>query len=101
MVLEFSDPLLHLRTITAADEENLCQIYSSTRLEELAQMTDWTSGQKETFLRSQFIAQHSYYQNNYKGAHFWVIEYGYQIIGRFYLHPHFEGASIRIIDIAL
>jgi len=101
MVLKLSDPLLHLRTITANDEEILCQIYSSTRIEELAQLTDWTASQKETFLRSQFTAQHSYYQNNYKGAHFWVIEYRSQIIGRLYLHMHYEGASMRIIDIAV
>ncbi|GAA4745912.1 GNAT family N-acetyltransferase [Flavisolibacter ginsenosidimutans] len=101
MVLKLSDPLLHLRTITANDEEILCQIYSSTRTEELAQLTDWTASQKEIFLRSQFTAQHNYYQNNYGGAHFWVIEYGSQTIGRLYLHTHYEGASMRIIDIAL
>ena len=101
MVLKLSDPLLHIRTITADDEESLCQIYSSTRTEELAQLTDWTSNQKETFLRSQFTAQHSYYQNNYKDANFWAIEYRSQIIGRLYLHLNYEGASMRIIDIAL
>jgi RimJ/RimL family protein N-acetyltransferase len=101
MVLKLSDPLLHLRTITSNDEEILCQIYSSTRAEELAQLTDWTPIQKETFSRSQFTAQHAYYQNNYKGAHFWVIEYGSQIIGRLYLHTHYEGKTMRIIDISL
>ncbi|WP_121353949.1 GNAT family N-acetyltransferase [Flavisolibacter nicotianae] len=101
MVLKLSDPLLHLRTINATDEESLCQIYSSTRTEELDQLTDWTATQKNVFLRSQFVAQHAYYQNNYKGAHFWVIEYGSQIIGRLYLDTHYEGTSIRIIDIAL
>ncbi len=101
MVLKLSDPLLHLRPITANDEEKLCQIYSSTRKEELAQLADWTVMQKEIFLKSQFTAQHTYYQNNYKGAHFWVIEYGSQIIGRLYLHTHYEGKSMRIIDISL
>ena len=101
MILKLSDPSLHLRTITADDEEILCQIYSRTRTEELAQLTDWTSSQKEAFLRSQFMAQHIYYQNNYKGAHFWVIEYRSQVIGRLYLHTHYEGASMRIIDISL
>lgn len=70
MVLKLSDPLLQLRAITANDEENLYQIYSSTRSEELAQLTNWTSLQKEVFLKSQFTAQHNYYQNSYKGAHF-------------------------------
>jgi RimJ/RimL family protein N-acetyltransferase len=101
MVLKLSDPLLHLRTITANDEENLYQIYASTRTEELAQLSNWTSSQKEAFLRSQFAAQHSYYQNNYKGAHFWAIEYKHQIVGRLYLHTHYEEPSMRIIDITL
>ena len=101
MVLKLSDPLLHLRTITADDEAILCQIYSDTRTEELARLTDWTPGQKEAFLRSQFMAQHTYYQNNYKGANFWVLEYRSRIIGRLYLHTHYEGESMRIIDIAL
>jgi N-acetylglutamate synthase-like GNAT family acetyltransferase len=101
MVLKLSDPLLHLRSITANDDEILCHIYSRTRTEELAQLTDWTSTQKETFLRSQFTAQHTYYQNNYKGAHFWVIEYRSQIIGRLYLHTRYEGEAMRIIDITI
>lgn len=101
MVLKFPDPLLHLRTITSNDEEILCRIYSSTRTEELSQVTDWTTKQKEFFLRSQFTAQHTYYQNNYKGAHFRVIKYGTQVIGRLYLHTNYEGASLRIIDIAI
>jgi RimJ/RimL family protein N-acetyltransferase len=101
MVLKLSDPVLHLRTITIDDQETLCQIYSGTRTEELAQLTDWTAGQKEAFLRSQFMAQHTYYQNNYEGANFWVIESRAKIIGRLYLHTHYEAASMRIIDIAL
>lgn len=101
MVLKLSDPLLRFRAITANDEESLYQIYSSTRTEELAQLTDWPASQKEAFLRSQFVAQHTYYQNNYEGAHFWVIEFRSQIIGRLYLHTHYEGKSMRIIDIAL
>jgi N-acetylglutamate synthase-like GNAT family acetyltransferase len=101
MVLKLSDPLLRLRNISATDEEILCQIYSSTRTEELAQLTSWTSIQKESFLRSQFTAQHCYYKHNYEGAHFWIIEYKSQVIGRLYLHTQNEAASIRIIDITL
>lgn len=99
--MKLSNPLLSLRTITSNDNESLCNIYSSTRTEELALITSWTSKEKEAFLRSQFNAQHTYYQNNYRNANFWVIEYGFQIIGRLYLQTYYDANSIRIIDIAL
>lgn len=101
MLLKLSDPLLRLRSINNKDEAILCQIYASTRTEELLQVTGWTTSQKEAFLRAQFTAQHTYYQNNYKGADFWLINYGAQVIGRLYLHTNYEGASMRIIDIAI
>lgn len=101
MKLRLTNRCIHLRNITAEDEAWLCQIYSSTRTEELAQLTDWLDNQKEIFLRSQFLAQHSYYQTNYRGAHFWIIEYRFEIIGRLYIHPSYQGNSLRIIDISL
>ena len=101
MSLTLSNPLLHLRPITTADEEILCQIYSSTRTEELARVSHWTDDQKQAFLQWQFTAQHSYYRDNYKGAHFWMIEFGAQIIGRLYLHAAYEKNSMRIIDITI
>jgi ribosomal protein S18 acetylase RimI-like enzyme len=101
MDIQLSDPLLRLRNITANDEEVLCQIYSSTRIEELAQLTNWPGNQKEVFLRSQFSAQHTYYQANYTGADFWMIEYRYEVIGRLYVHTNYQEVSIRIIDISL
>lgn len=101
MVLKLSNPLLHLRDITVNDEESLYQIYASTRTEELVQVTDWTPSQKEAFLRWQFTAQHTHYQNNYEGAHFWIIESNSRVIGRLYLDTNFESESMRIIDIAL
>jgi RimJ/RimL family protein N-acetyltransferase len=101
MPLTLSNPLLHLRPITTGDEALLCRIYSSTRTEELEKITWWTPVQKETFLRSQFEAQHSYYQKNYTGAAFWVVECEAETIGRLYLHPAYEKASVRIIDITL
>lgn len=101
MELKLTNPFICFRNITTDDEETLFQIYASTRTEELIHLTNWTSGQKEAFLRLQFSAQHSHYQNNYEGAHFWVIEYKSQIIGRLYLHTLYESTSMRIIDITL
>jgi len=101
MQLRLTNPTLHLRPIATTDEGSLCQIYSSTREEELAQVSHWTAAQKNAFLKSQFEVQHSYYQNNYKGAHFWVIQKDEQIIGRLYLHTDYDNNNMRIIDITL
>lgn len=101
MTLALSHPFLRLRTITTNDDDLLCQIYSSTRTDELAVVRDWSPGEKQAFLNWQFALQQTYYQNNYRGAHFWVIEFKGHVIGRLYLHPDYEKNSVRIIDIAL
>lgn len=100
MILALTNPSLHLRPIGAKDEDMLCQIYSATRTEELS-VTDWSTEKKQTFLRLQFQAQHTYYQINYDGADFLMIEYDGQPIGRLYVDRNFEHNSIRIIDISL
>lgn len=101
MELKLHHPRLALRPVTANDNELLYQVYSSTRTGELSRVTSWTEEQKQVFLRWQFDAQHQYYQHNYPGAHFWIIEYEGQPIGRLYLHPAYANNSMRIIDIAL
>ena len=75
---------LTLRPIVAEDQALLCQIYSSTRQEELAQV-DWIQEQKDAFLTMQFNAQHQYYQENYVGASFQVILCDGVPAGRFYV----------------
>ena len=87
-----------LRPVTAADRELLYRIYASTRAEEL-ELTDWDEGQKAAFLRMQFDAQDKYYAENYRGAHFQVIEQGGVPVGRLYTIRWPD--EIRIIDIAL
>jgi hypothetical protein len=44
---------ISLKSITAVDEAFLCQLYASTRAEEIAQI-DWPIQQKNTFLAMQF-----------------------------------------------
>ncbi len=61
----------------------------------------WTDLMKKEFLRSQFEAQHEYYQKNYTGAEFWVIEFEKKSVGRLYLHENFQGKGMRIIDISI
>jgi len=89
---------LTLRPIAAEDMDFLCQVYASTREEELSQVA-WGEGQKAAFLQMQFDAQHRYYQENYPNAQFQVILLNGEPAGRLYLDR--RAAEIRIVDIAL
>ncbi len=92
---------IDLRDIQEKDLAVLCKIYGSTRTEELEKGTNWNEEQKNIFIEQQFSAQHDYYQKNYLGANFYIIEKGNTIIGRLYIDFFFENKSIRIIDITL
>ncbi len=89
---------IKLRPIKPEDEEFLYQVYASTRQDEMA-MVDWAKEQIENFLRMQFNAQHTYYQENYVGSGFDVILEGDTPVGRLYVAKWEK--EIRIIDIAL
>jgi ribosomal protein S18 acetylase RimI-like enzyme len=100
MSLKLKDNNIGLRLFSEKDIPFLKNVYFSTREEELKQVSDWTDEMKNTFLTHQFDAQHEYYQKNYVGAKFLVIEEGRKSIGRLYYVEGFEG-TIRIIDIAI
>jgi ribosomal protein S18 acetylase RimI-like enzyme len=87
-----------LRPVQASDEPFLLELYSSTRQEELAALA-WSDQQKRDFLRMQFHAQTRFYQAEYPGAAFQVIEVNGRSAGRWYLHP--REREIRIMDVAL
>jgi GNAT superfamily N-acetyltransferase len=91
-------PNVALRPVEPGDEEFLYRVYASTREEELAQ-TGWGETQKATFLRMQFDAQSSYYEEHYRGAEFSVILSDDLPAGRLYVARWPE--EIRIVDIAL
>jgi len=91
-------PGVTLRPIRDDDRELLCRVYTSTRWEELAPVP-WTDEQKLAFCRSQFEAQHAYYQANYKGAAWLVIEHEGVPAGRLYVHRLEK--EIRLVDITL
>lgn len=92
---------IRLRDIQDSDLTVLCKIYGSTRTEELEKGTNWNDEQKNIFIEHQFLAQHEYYQKNYIGAKFYIIEKENVIIGRLYIDFFFEKKGIRIIDITL
>jgi len=86
------------RPIIKDDLDFLYRVYSSTREEELA-ITDWSDAQKDEFLKIQFNAQHTYYQEHYPKADFKVILLNDEPIGRLYMDRMEE--EFRLIDIAL
>ncbi len=100
MILRFKDKSINLRLSSEKDIPFLKKVYFSTREEELKQVKDWNLNMKTAFLTQQFNAQHEYYQKNYTGAKFFVIEKNEEKIGRLYYVENFEETT-RIIDIAL
>jgi N-acetylglutamate synthase-like GNAT family acetyltransferase len=101
MKFTLTNTALSLRPISNKDLPSLLEIYASTREKEMERVPDWTDLMKKEFLASQFGAQHEYYQKNYTGADFWVIESKNKTIGRLYLHDNFQGKGMRIIDISI
>ncbi|MFD2942285.1 GNAT family N-acetyltransferase [Flavobacterium notoginsengisoli] len=99
MELKIKDTIL--RDIQSYDLPILCEIYGSTRKEELDKGTNWNDEQKRLFIEHQFSAQHEYYQKNYLGAKFYIIEKENITIGRLYIDFFFEQKGIRIIDITI
>ena len=89
---------ISLRPIREEDIPFLYRLYASTRADELARV-DGEPAQKETFLRSQFAAQHEHYQRYFPNADFWIILAGSEPIGRYYVDQGVE--EVRVIDIAL
>jgi ribosomal protein S18 acetylase RimI-like enzyme len=87
-----------LRPISAEDTEFLHRVYASSRADEMA-LLDWSSAEKQTFLRIQFHAQHRHYHTQFRDARFDIIERGGQPIGRLYVDRRAD--TIHIIDIAL
>jgi len=91
-------PGVTLRPFRDEDLELLFRVYASTRTEELAPVP-WDDEQKAAFLRMQAVAQHAYYQENYKGAAWLVIERFGLPAGRLYVHRREK--EIRLVDISL
>lgn len=87
-----------LRPVEPGDVAFLHRVYASTREEELA-LVNWDEKQKAAFLRMQFHAQSSYYEEHYRGAEFSVILSDDLPAGRLYVARWRE--EIRIVDIAL
>jgi ribosomal protein S18 acetylase RimI-like enzyme len=92
------EQLNNLRPSTFDDEQFLYRLYASTREDELA-VVPWSESEKETFLTTQFNAQHTFYHQQFNEAEFLIIEQDNEPIGRLYLDRRDD--EIRIVDIAL
>ncbi len=60
---------------------------------------DWDEDKKSRFLKTQFSAQHQYYQDYYTETDFLIILLDERPVGRLYL-ARWPG-EIRIVDLAL
>ena len=89
---------VELVPIEAEDAEFLLRVYAGTRQEEL-ELVPWSEAEKETFLRQQFRAQHTHYQEYFPHARFDVILVDGDPAGRLYVDRARD--EIQIIDLAL
>ena len=74
-----------LREIQESDLPVLCDIYGSTRTEELDEGTDWNEEQKRFFIEHQFNAQHDYYQKNYSEEKNYIFDMSKIRIAKLYM----------------
>ena len=88
-----------LRPIREEDMELLLRLYATTRADEMAMVTDWTDEQKDAFVRMQFQAQHTWYQEHYGDAQFDIVMVDGVPVGRLYVHR--RATEIRLVDISL
>ncbi len=89
---------ISFRPIIDDDRAFLTRLYASTRAEEMA-VVPWDQEEKDRFLRFQFAAQHTYYQDNFMSASFNLILKNDTPVGRLYLDRRAD--EHRLIDIAI
>jgi ribosomal protein S18 acetylase RimI-like enzyme len=87
-----------LRETEPQDEQFLLEVYASTRQEELAQVP-WNESQRESFIRMQFQAQHSYYRERFSRADYNVILLNGERVGRLYVLR--DQDALRILDLTV
>lgn len=87
-----------LRPVTPDDDEFLRAVYTSTRADELAQVS-WEPGQKEAFVAWQFKLQRDEYNARYPEARYEVVLVDGQPAGRIWVG--IDDTQIRLLDIGL
>ena len=89
---------ISLRPSRPEDQDFLFQLYSSTRLHEIAAF-GWPAAQQEMFFRMQFTAQQRWYESTYGQAEHQIVEQNGQPIGRLMVLR--EKNSALLVDISL
>ncbi len=92
-----SVPEATYRPIQDEDLEFLYEVFCTSRPD--VDHIEWADGQKEQFLRMQFQAQHSHYQNYYPDAQFDVLLLDGQPAGRRYVFRDKE--VINLMDLTV
>lgn len=90
--------MLQSRPVTPSDDSFLYQVYTSTRHDEVAAW-GWDTVQQEAFLRMQYGAQRSSYQNRYPEAEHRVVFCDDMPVGRI-MTARTESALV-LVDISL
>jgi ribosomal protein S18 acetylase RimI-like enzyme len=90
--------LLSLRPATPHDEEFLCELYSSSRRDEL-DAWGWDAAQRDAFLTLQFNAQQAHFRSQFPGADHSIVLVDGKAMGRMVV-VRME-TEIRLADIAL
>ena len=90
--------MISFRPITDADLAFLAELYASTRADEMASVP-WSQEEKDSFLKMQFDAQHTFYSEQFPDASFDLVLENGEPIGRLYIDRREE--EHRLIDIAL
>lgn len=81
----FTERGFSLRPLRNADLPRLCDLYASTRSEEMA-LVPWPDPVKRQFIEQQFALQHRHYVTHYPEADFWAIEHRHHgVSGNCYL----------------
>jgi ribosomal protein S18 acetylase RimI-like enzyme len=87
-----------LRPALPEDEPFLLEVYATTRAQEMA-FVPWDEEQRKSFVTMQFVAQQSYYRDQFPDASYSLICRDDLPLGRLYvLRETFE---IRILDLTL
>ena len=89
---------VEFRPVTTEDEPFLFELYSATRIEELAAW-GWDQSQWEPFLRMQFAAQQQHYRTQFPEADHLILVLDQQPIGRTVVSRRIQ--EVRLVDIAL
>ena len=84
--------------MVAEDEALLCNIYASTREQELG-LLDWTPEQKKAFVRMQFEAQTTYYRQVYPDMEYTIILHDGEEAGRMMVAQLED--EFRLVDITI